>query len=67
MRVAVVGGGVIGLATAHALRRRGADVDVVERDRCGAAASLGNAGWVTPGLSAPIPAPLVVLEVLLDL
>src|SRR4051794_5802433 len=64
MRVAVVGGGVIGLATAHALRRRGADVDVVERDRCGAAASLGNAGWVTPGLSAPIPAPGVIRQAL---
>lgn len=55
---------MIGLATAHALRRHGADVELVERDRCGAAASLGNAGWVTPGLSAPIPAPGVVRQAL---
>lgn len=64
MQVAVVGGGVIGLAAAHALARRGADVTVVERDRCGNGASLGNAGWVTPGLSAPIPGPGVMRQAL---
>jgi D-amino-acid dehydrogenase len=64
MGVAVVGGGVIGLCVAHALRRRGADVTVIDRDRCGAAASWGNAGWVTPGLSAPVPAPGVVRQAL---
>ena len=59
-RVAVVGGGVIGLCIAQSLVRRGMEVTVVERGRCGGAASEGNAGWVTPGLSAPIPAPGVV-------
>jgi D-amino-acid dehydrogenase len=58
--VAVIGGGVVGLCCARELRRRGLDVVVVERDRCGEAASLGNAGWVTPALSAPIPAPGVM-------
>jgi D-amino-acid dehydrogenase len=57
MRVLVIGGGVIGLCAAHALAQAGAEVTVVERDRCGQAASLGNAGWVTPALSAPLPAP----------
>ena len=60
MRIAVVGGGVIGLCAAHALAQAGAEVVVVERDRCGQAASLGNAGWVTPALSAPLPAPKVM-------
>ena len=64
MRVVVVGGGVIGLAVAHALRRRGAEVTVVDRDRCGASASWGNTGWVTPGLAAPVPAPGVVRQAL---
>jgi D-amino-acid dehydrogenase len=62
MGVVVVGGGVIGLAVAWSLSRRGADVTVLERDRCGAGASWGNAGWVTPGLSAPIPAPGVMRQ-----
>lgn len=64
MRVAVVGGGVVGLACAWYLRRGRADVVVLERDRCGEAASLGNAGWITPVLSNPIPAPGVPLQAL---
>jgi D-amino-acid dehydrogenase len=62
VKVAVIGGGVIGLATAWSVARRGGDVTVVERDRCGEGASWGNAGWVTPGLSAPIPAPGVMRQ-----
>lgn len=49
---------------ARSLQRRGAAVTVVERGRLGAATSAGNAGWVTPGLSAPIPAPGVVAQAL---
>lgn len=64
MSVAVVGGGVIGLCTAYALVRRGATVTVIDRDRCGASTSSGNAGWVTPGLAAPVPAPGVVRQAL---
>src|SRR5687767_7352648 len=62
MRVCVVGGGVIGLAISWTLARRGADVVLVERDRCGEAASAGSAGWITPGLSAPVPAPGVMRQ-----
>jgi len=58
----VIGGGVIGLASAWSLARRGADVTVIERSRCGQGASAGNAGWVTPGLSAPVPAPGVMRQ-----
>jgi D-amino-acid dehydrogenase len=62
VNVVVVGGGVIGLATAWSLARRGAGVTLVERGRCGEGASWGNTGWVTPGLSAPIPAPGVMRQ-----
>jgi D-amino-acid dehydrogenase len=62
VRVTVIGGGVIGLACAWSLARRGADVTLLERDRCGEGASAGNAGWVTPGLSAPVPAPGVMRQ-----
>jgi D-amino-acid dehydrogenase len=64
VKVAVVGGGVIGLACAWYLRRGGADTIVVERDHVGEAASLGNAGWITPGLSNPIAAPGAVRQAL---
>ena len=50
MRVAVLGGGVIGVCTAYYLARAGLDVTVIER-REGPAleASYANAGQVTPG------------------
>jgi D-amino-acid dehydrogenase len=60
VRVIVVGGGAIGLCAAEALSARGTDVVVLERDRCGGAASAGNAGWITPSLSIPLAAPGVV-------
>jgi D-amino-acid dehydrogenase len=60
VRVAVVGGGVVGLSCAFALRRGGADVTVYERGRVGEGCSRGNTGWICPGLSAPLPAPGVM-------
>jgi D-amino-acid dehydrogenase len=62
LRVVVVGGGVVGLCCAYELQRSGAEVVVVERDLCGGAASLGNAGWIVPSYSAPIPAPGVMKQ-----
>jgi D-amino-acid dehydrogenase len=55
--VTVVGGGAIGLSTAHELQRLGAGTLLLESGRCGEQASAGNAGWITPGISNPIPAP----------
>jgi D-amino-acid dehydrogenase len=62
--VAVAGGGVIGLCVAEALQRRGAEVTVIEAGRCGALASSGNGGWVTPGLCIPLAAPGTVGQAL---
>jgi glycine/D-amino acid oxidase-like deaminating enzyme len=58
--VAVVGGGMVGLATAWFLRESGARVTVYERNRVAAGASWGNAGWLTPSLVAPLPEPAVL-------
>jgi D-amino-acid dehydrogenase len=60
MKAAVVGGGVVGLSCAFALRRQGAEVTVYERGRVGEGCSRGNTGWICPGLSAPLPAPGVM-------
>ena len=56
-RVAVVGAGAVGLCTAWSLRRRGHDVVVLDGAPASAGASWGNAGWVVPTLSSPVPAP----------
>jgi D-amino-acid dehydrogenase len=64
LRVVVVGGGVVGLCCAYELMRAGAEVTVVERDRCGGATSLGNAGWVVPSISIPMPAPGITAQAL---
>jgi glycine oxidase ThiO len=46
--VFVIGGGVIGLATAIALSQRGASVTIVERDLCGRGATWAAAGMLAP-------------------
>src|SRR5918994_3332395 len=61
-RVVVVGAGVVGLACAWELRRRGADVLVLERAGVGGGVSRGNTGWVSPSLTYPLPAPGMVRE-----
>jgi D-amino-acid dehydrogenase len=60
MRAIVAGGGAVGLCVAEALSARGAEVVVLEAGRVGAGASAGNAGWITPSLSIPVPAPGVL-------
>ena len=60
--VAVVGGGIVGLACAWELHRAGAAVTVFERDRVGSGASGGNTGWVVPSMTSPLPAPGMVRE-----
>ncbi|MBM7808244.1 D-amino-acid dehydrogenase [Geodermatophilus bullaregiensis] len=59
-QVAVVGAGMVGLATAWFLQEAGVQVTVYERDRVAAGASWGNAGWLAPSLTAPLPEPAVL-------
>jgi D-amino-acid dehydrogenase len=60
VRAIVIGGGAVGLCAAEALSARDCEVTVVEADRCGAGASAGNAGWITPSLATPVPGPGVI-------
>jgi D-amino-acid dehydrogenase len=59
-QVAVIGAGIVGLSTAWFLQEAGVQVTVYERDHVGAGASWGNAGWLTPALTAPLPEPAVL-------
>ncbi|MEV7228249.1 FAD-dependent oxidoreductase [Polymorphospora sp. NPDC051019] len=58
--VAVIGAGMVGLATAWFLQERGIEVTVLDRDDVAAGASWGNAGWLTPGITTPLPEPAVL-------
>lgn len=60
--VVVVGGGVIGVAAALEIARRGARVVVLERDRVGHGCSYGNAGWLTPSQAVPLANPNLLLK-----
>jgi D-amino-acid dehydrogenase len=59
-RVAVVGAGMVGLATAWFLQERGVEVTVIDRGGIAAGSSWGNAGWLTPGITTPLPEPAVL-------
>lgn len=64
-RVVVIGGGVIGLASALSLLERGHRVIVVERGPRGHdCCSLGNAGYISPSHFVPLAAPGVVASAL---
>ncbi len=60
-RVVVVGGGIIGCASAWRLARAGADVLLIERDVPGAHASSAAAGMLSPLKEAEEPGPFLEL------
>jgi D-amino-acid dehydrogenase len=60
--VLILGGGVIGLATAYYLLKAGRSVCVLERDSVGAATSHGNCGTITPSHIPPLAAPGMILK-----
>ncbi|QOV39966.1 FAD-dependent oxidoreductase [Streptomyces ferrugineus] len=53
----IVGAGMAGLATAWFLQEAGVEVTVVDRRGVAAGASWGNAGWLSPALTVPLPEP----------
>src|SRR5919206_338297 len=63
-RVAVVGGGVIGLTTAYELAREGVEVVVLDARATGLGASAVNAGWFVPAEATPVPGPGMVGQTL---
>ena len=65
MKTIVLGGGVIGIATAFHLREQGCDVTVIEREPDVAlATSFGNAGVIAPGYVTPWAAPGMPAKIL---
>jgi D-amino-acid dehydrogenase len=60
--IIVVGGGVIGMACAYELAKGGARVTVIDKGEPGFGCSYGNAGWLTPCFSMPLPMPGMLLK-----
>ena len=60
--VLILGGGIIGLCSAHALLRAGHRVTIVDRDRPGSGAACGNGGEITPLTALPLAGPGMVRE-----
>jgi D-amino-acid dehydrogenase len=59
-RAAVVGAGIVGLSVAWFLQEQGYEVTVYDARGVAAGASAGNAGWICPGMTAPLPEPGVL-------
>ncbi len=58
----IVGGGVIGMSCAYELAKRGIKVTVIDKNEPGFGCSYGNAGWLTPCFSMPLPMPGMLLK-----
>ncbi|MEZ5951903.1 MAG: FAD-dependent oxidoreductase [Planctomycetaceae bacterium] len=56
-KVAVAGGGIIGIATAYFLRRAGLDVVLFDQAKLGAGCSHGNCGYISPSHIFPLCTP----------
>lgn len=58
--VIVIGAGMVGLSTAWFLQQQGVTVTVVDREGVAAGSSWGNAGWLAPALTLPLPEPAIL-------
>src|SRR5689334_8904836 len=62
--VIVIGAGIIGVACADALARRGLRVVLIDKGEIGHGCSYGNAGWITPCFALPLSMPGMFLQAL---
>lgn len=63
MKVAVIGGGIVGLATAYCLHREGHEIELIEkRDGVGLETSYANGAQLCYGYVAPLAGPGVLAK-----
>jgi len=61
-KVAIIGGGIIGLCTAYYLRREGHQVLVIDRHEINDGCSFGNMGYMSPSHFIPLASPGIIAE-----
>jgi D-amino-acid dehydrogenase len=57
MKAIIIGGGIIGLSSAHYLKKSGWDVTVLDKSDFSDNCSYGNMGYVCPSHFIPLAAP----------
>lgn len=62
MKAIVIGGGIIGLSSAHYLQQSGWDVTIIDKHNFEDNASYGNAGYVCPSHFTPLASPGIVQQ-----
>ncbi len=60
--ILIIGGGIIGVASAYYLAKSGRSVTVIDKGKIGHACSYGNAGWLVPAHAVPLPSPGAVRQ-----
>lgn len=61
-KVAIIGGGIIGLSSAYYLSQDGHDVTVIDRGEFDSGCSYGNAGMIVPSHVIPLAAPGMIAQ-----
>ena len=61
-KITIIGGGVIGLATAYFLQKEGYDITVIERNDITDGCSFGNMGYISPSHFVPLASPGIIAE-----
>ena len=62
MKAIVIGGGIMGLSSAHYLQQSGWEVTVIDKHNFQDNASYGNAGYVCPSHFIPLASPGIVQQ-----
>lgn len=60
--VLIIGGGAVGICSAHYLKEKGRDVTVVEKGAVCSACSAANGGLIVPSYSTPLASPGKILK-----
>ena len=61
-KIAIIGGGVVGLCTAYYLNKEGHEVIVIDRNNITDGCSFGNMGYISPSHFIPLASPGIVKQ-----